>query len=185
MLSGHIGVAVGYLFVVFLLCWFVILSRGHVVVKILSVGFSVFYAVALYAYLPSLEGYPTANDIPEGSILVSIKVQEPSVKSVGAFYLWCNPNPNLKEKSLSLFTPGGFLAYTGKDSPRAYKIPYDRELHKRLLENKKRANKVGGFLVVTKEKADEKDKVKTGDGRQTEEKIDFKVINPVEVLTKE
>jgi hypothetical protein len=185
MFIDHIGVSIGYLIVVFLLCWFVVLSRGRVAWKILAITFSVFYAVALYMYLPKIEGYPTGNEIPEGSILISVKVEEPTVESDGAFYLWCNPKPNLRKKALSLFTPGGFLAYTGHAKPRVYMMPYDRELHKKLLEQQKKAQKVGGFLVVNKKRGGKKGKQRLGEGRDTQEKIKFKVINPVEVLTKE
>ena len=184
MFIGHSGVAIGYSIVVCLLCWFVILSRGRVIAKCMAIAFSVFYAVALYMYLPQMEGYPSANEIPEGSILISIKVQEPNGNGPGAFFLWCNPDPNYKEKAMSLFSPGGLLSYTGRDKPRAYTMPYDRELHKKLLEQQKKAKKTGGFLIVTRKKGDKKGNAHHGDGREVQEKTSFRVINPVEILTK-
>jgi hypothetical protein len=43
--------------------------------------------------------------------------------------------------------------------------------------------KMGGFLIVTTGKRTKKGLA--GEGRKTKEKVKFKVINPVEILTKE
>jgi hypothetical protein len=184
MLTGHIGVAIGFLIIVTLLLWFVIYSRGKIILKLSVIAISAFYAVALWGYLPKLEGYPTSNEIPNGSILLAVKVEEPADGKPGAFYLWINPNPNYKAKAMSLFTPGFALAYTGSDAPRSHKLPYDKELHKKLLERQKRMQQHGGFMVIEKGGA-KKGPPKPGKGKKTEDKIRFKIINPVEVLTKE
>lgn len=183
MFFGIMGAVIGYLILTSLLVWFIIFSKGRILLKVFAVGFSIYYAMGLYYLLPNMQGWPTGQEIPDGSILISIRVQEPYGADPGAFYLWVNTKPDRKGHAINFIRPNGFLSYAGGKQPRAYKIPYDRETHTRLAEAKKENKQQGGWIEIVKGQK-KKGKPGKGDKDGDSEKIGFKVINPVEVLKK-
>jgi hypothetical protein len=177
MIEGIIGAVIGYVIIITLLVWFVISSRGNVLLKVFAVAFSVYYALCLFPILHKIEGWPSATTIPDGSQIISIRIREPSGDHAGAFYIWCNVRPQKRKQALYALNPAGVFTYVGDKQPRAFKMPYDKEMHRKILEAKKRAKKNGGWLETKLIKGKELSKQR---GR-----VEFKVINPITVLTKE
>jgi len=182
MLTGIIGAAVGYIILTSLLAWLVILSRGRTVLKVCAVAFSIYYAMGLYSLLHDIEGWPSSQDIPAGSNVISIRIQEPSGSDLGAIYIWCSINPDNKKAAISALRPSSMLSYVGGKQPRAFKMPYDREMHKRIAEAQKNAKKNGGWIKIESLKGERGD---GGQGEKQSNQIGFKVINPMSILTKE
>jgi hypothetical protein len=70
-----------------------------------------------------LAGWPSADTLPERFALLAVVVEEPSAKTRGALYLWINAIENGKPVA----------------RPRAYRLPYAKDLHALLNEGMKKA----------------------------------------------
>jgi len=71
----------------------------------------------------NLSGWPTADALPERFTLLAVVVEEPSARTAGALYLWVNAIEQGKPVP----------------QPRAYKLPYTKDLHALLNEGMKKA----------------------------------------------
>lgn len=83
-------------------------------------------ATVLYFYghaaVHSIWGIPSADPLPERFLMLSAVVQEPSARGPGAMFLWVS---ELREGQPLL-------------EPRAYRLPYTKELHAQIDEGLKR-----------------------------------------------
>ncbi|MFM2121057.1 MAG: hypothetical protein RL722_2525 [Pseudomonadota bacterium] len=68
-------------------------------------------------------GWPSSDALPERFVLLATVIEEPSAKSPGALYVWLQALENGK--------PG--------KAPRAYQLPYTKDLHALLNEGMKKA----------------------------------------------
>ena len=107
-----------------LLCTFALLwSRWPGWLKgLLVTGVAVFY---FYAddVVHNLAGWPTTDTLPERFTLLAVVIEEPTNKTPGALFLWVNGLQNGKPVAL----------------PRAYKLPYTKDLHALLNEGMKKS----------------------------------------------
>ena len=71
----------------------------------------------------NLSGWPTADALPERFALLAVVIEEPSAKTPGALYLWVNAIDKGKPVA----------------QPRAFKVPYTKDLHALLNEGMKKA----------------------------------------------
>jgi hypothetical protein len=98
-------------------------SRWPAWVKVLLVG----GVAVLYFWaddvVHELSGWPSADALPERFALLAVVIEEPSAKSHGALYLWVNAIENGKPVA----------------RPRAYRLPYAKDLHAVLNEGMKKA----------------------------------------------
>ena len=106
-----------------LLCTLALLwSRWPVWLK----GLLVLAVTAFYFYaddaLHGLAGLPSRDALPERFVLLAAVIEEPGAKTKGALYVWVN---ELKD---------------GKPAaqPRAYRLPYQKDLHALLDEGMKK-----------------------------------------------
>lgn len=89
-------------------------------------GLLVIAVTGFYFYaddaLHGLAGLPTREALPERFVLLAAVIEEPGAKSKGALYVWVN---ELKD---------------GKPAaqPRAYRLPYQKDLHALLNEGMKK-----------------------------------------------
>jgi hypothetical protein len=110
-------IAIGFVLLAGLLLWFVIGSRGAWWVKLGAIVVASTFTFAVWDALGSFSGWPTEQDLPSRSLLLSSSVDEPK-----AIYVWVIPP-----------SPSGVLAYKADTSePRAYRLPYSRQLHEQL-----------------------------------------------------
>jgi len=68
-------------------------------------------------------GWPNADALPERFVLLAAVIDEPTKKSDGALYVWVNALKDGKPDA----------------SPRAYRLPYSKDLHSLLNEGMKKA----------------------------------------------
>src|SRR5262249_5552830 len=98
-------------------------SRWPVWAKsLLVVGVTAFYFFAFEA-VSDMWGWPAAEALPERFVLLAAVIEEPTKQSPGALYVWVN--------SLD----GGHPA----QQPRAFRLPYEKDLHALLNEGLKKA----------------------------------------------
>jgi len=71
----------------------------------------------------NLGGWPSPDALPERFALLAVVIEEPSAKTSGALYLWVNAIEGGKPVA----------------QPRAYKLPYTKDLHALLNEGMKKA----------------------------------------------
>ena len=71
----------------------------------------------------NLSGWPSADALPERFALLAVVIEEPNAKTPGALYLWVNAIEKGKPVA----------------QPRAFKVPYTKDLHALLNEGMKKA----------------------------------------------
>jgi hypothetical protein len=116
-------IAIGFVLLAGLLLWLVIGSRGPWWLKLPAILCTCLFTFAVWDALDSFSGWPTAQTPPPRALLLSTTVDEPR-----AIYLWVvAPSSH------------GFLEYRSEGAePRAYRLPYSRQLHAQV----DRANKL-------------------------------------------
>jgi len=121
MTASILGLTAGFVFVVVLLLALNLRTAFHWGVKAAVILLAlVFYGVTLTS-LPGFYGWPTRESLPQKFLLVAMDVQEPRNETdAGAIYIWATALQGNNNK------------------PRAYELPYNRELHSRLAAAKKR-----------------------------------------------
>lgn len=72
-----------------------------------------------YWAIHDMWGLPSTDKLPERFVMIAAFVEEPVKKNPGALYLWVSEIEDGQETVLN---------------PRAYKLPYNRELHERINE---------------------------------------------------
>ena len=186
MWSGYIGLTVAFVIISAIVLWFSIQTPGHNIIKAILIPATVWYGLVLYYAVPNLMGWPISQSIPEDSHVLSIRIKEPDPKhnDPGAIYFWVNIKPESKSPEQTvkaLFNPQILFSYNGKTQPRAYQLPYSRELHKAIVEAQRRAQGVPDAQLKTK-----KAKPKQGNTGNDESKapLELKIINPVTAFPK-
>ncbi len=97
-------------------------SRWPVWLKgLLVVAVSVFYFYA-DEVVHGVWGWPSADALPEHFVLLGAVIDEPTAKRPGAVYVWVNALEDGKPAA----------------QPRAYKLPYAKDLHALLNEGLKK-----------------------------------------------
>jgi hypothetical protein len=89
---------------------------------LLVAGVTGFYFYADDA-VHNMWGWPSSDALPERFVLLATVIEEPSARSAGALYVWLQALDNGK--------PG--------KAPRAYVLPYTKDLHSLLNEGMKKA----------------------------------------------
>jgi len=118
-----LSVILGYAALLFLCALALVWSRWPAWLKgLLVVGVTVLYFHA-NATLHSLWGLPSPDPLPERFVLLAAVIEEPSKKNDGALFVWVNPLEDGKPTPV----------------PRAYRLPYSKDLHALLNEGMKKA----------------------------------------------
>lgn len=89
---------------------------------LLVAGVAVFYFWA-DDVVHNLSGWPTVDALPERFALLAVVIEEPTNKSPGALYLWVNAIEGARPVA----------------QPRAFRVPYTKDLHALLNEGMKKA----------------------------------------------
>jgi hypothetical protein len=189
MWSGYIGLSIAFVIISAIVLWFSIRTPGQIIIKALLIPATVWYGLVLYYSVPNLMGWPISQSIPDDSQVLSIRIKEPDPQQndPGAIYFWANIKPDSKSPEQTvkaLFDPKSMFSYNSKTQPRAYQLPYSRELHKAIVEAQRKAQGVPGAQLRTKKA--KKGKSKRGDtgNHASKAKLELKIINPVKSLPK-
>lgn len=110
--------------VLVLLCAMALLfSRWPVWLKgLLVAGVTIFYFHA-DDLVHGMWGWPSADALPERFVLLAAVIDEPTAKSAGNLYVWVNALQDGKPSA----------------QPRAYRLPYAKDLHALLNEGMKKS----------------------------------------------
>lgn len=182
MWLGYLGLTVAYICLITITLWILIRSTAHTAIKVILIAFAIWYGLALYYATPNFMGWPTIQSIPDGSRVLSVRIQEPDKNSSGAIYFWLNVRPVKRTITLAeILDPRKIFLYYSEVEPRAYKLPYSRELHKRIMKASGKKSKTPGGLMVIKRKGR---KGKGKKGLYPDDQLKFKIINPITLLPK-
>lgn len=178
---GYIGISVGFVLLAVLVLGKT-LWRAHHAWRAVLVAGVLWFGVALYYATLSFTGWPSPQNIPEGSRVVSIRIEEPNIKhgTKGGIYLWLDVSEGNREAAIYEILAGQGFSYYSDVEPRAYKIPYSKSTHKKIISAMKQRKR--GYQLFVKGK--KKGKGKKRSGKKNKSVIEFKIINPVELLKK-
>ena len=140
--GGVSGITILYALIASLLCWFIIGVRGRWIIKTLIIALSIWFAITLAYTFNNFMGWPSEEDFKtETSQIIWFQIKEPSKahNTKGAIYIWLREiNPPEEPRPLSireLFNPMHWFVYPDRyTAPRAYRIDYTKEMHKKLRE---------------------------------------------------
>ena len=189
ILGGISGVTILYVLLMVLLSWSIIGIKGRWITKGLIIAIAIWFSVTLYYSFHNFMGWPTEETIStQYSQLIWFQIKEPSKVSnhPGAIYLWVREiSTSEKIEGLSLkqlSDPMVWFTYPDETVPRAYKIPYTKEAHKKLREAAEgRKTGVRTYVEVEKKKL-RPDRL----GQQkVEDIIKFKLISPQDIIPKD
>lgn len=123
-----IAIPLGFLLLAGTLCWFFASTKRRWVVKGVLTLFMTFYSLEVHDALDSYSGWPAAEAMPQRALLLSATVREPnpSKNDLGAIFLWVVP--------LGQDDPGPFAYRPISGEPRAYKLPYSRDMHEQASQ---------------------------------------------------
>jgi hypothetical protein len=169
-----------------ILGWLIIRVRGNLVSKLVVISMCLWYTLAVISAIPSIKGWATDQSVSGSScVLISHHIDEPTW-----IYFWVLKlsDKQLSEKIGQLDPRTAFQVEEGS-SPRAYKTPYTKQLHKNLMELlTKRGEKGGMILLKGKDRkgSDRKGTESTEIGDQrNQDNIELSYINPSSLLPKE
>jgi|19_taG_2_1085344.scaffolds.fasta_scaffold00255_17 hypothetical protein len=144
-----LGIALSFLLLAAGILWFVIGSKGWVILKAFMIVIVCASAITVFNTLQSFKGWPALDNTPQKFMIKWVDVHEPKGTYEGDIFVWISKPPKyvlkepLKEKN-------NFLYYKGEDhEPRAYRIPYSKEMHK-MMQKAKAALKKGQPVMVDK-----------------------------------
>ena len=190
ILGGISGITILYVLLMILLSWIIIGIKGRWITKGLITAIAIWFSVTLYYSFHNFMGWPTEETIStQYSQLIWFQIKEPSKVSnhPGAIYLWVREIPDSEKiegltlKQLS--NPMIWFTYPDETVPRAYKISYTKEAHKKLREAAEgRKTGIRAYVEIDKEKAS----MQGGVGHEDrKDGITFKLINPQDIIPKD
>ena len=184
MFDSMTGLVVAFILLAIVTAWNTIRTKGWLGLKIITISILIWYGFVVYFTIPQIMGWPTKKDLPANSKIISVRIIEPRGTDKGAMYFWLSRKPDHKKDAMNLLRPDKFLIFTGGIQPRSYKIPYDRELHKKLLEAQKKQRKQRGSSLMTGKKGVKIKGKQKGQSNSPTEKP-FKILNPFDTLRKD
>lgn len=145
MTLGYIGLAVSFLLVALVLLNLFIRSKIPFGWKLAAITIVTWYGLVAVAIPDNFAGWAKKTQPPDGLIVLGLFVDEPSKFGDGGIYFWGIPSPSQKELVKIGLNPRDFTAYIASREPRCYKMPYDKEFHRKLIaaQREKEKNKSG------------------------------------------
>lgn len=185
---GVAGLTVAFVILAMVLLWVLITSRTHVVIKIFLISFVLWYGAVLYYTPDNLMGWARSiyskDYLPDKSWVQNVIIKEPNKKTKEPGYIYFLVIVYQIENKTSLtLDPRSTFTYKGDKEPRLYKVEYSRKLHKEIIRVQKDRKKAGKGSVIFVGKKKKGDEGNSGDGSPA--KLQFKIINPVDLIIKE
>ena len=131
-------------------------------------------------------GWPTTQLIADNSHILSLRIKEPNPLNddAGAIYIWADTQANLENPQkamIALLNPKTTFAYESTIDPRAYKLPYRRQMHKVILKARKQMAAMPGSQMQIK---NSNSKPGSPANIQANAGLNIEIINPVRLLPK-
>ena len=115
-----------FIIITSLILWFVIGSRGMWGLKAATIAAALCFCLSISFSLDNFEGWPSDTSLPEEFRVHWIVIEEPDKKGgEGAVYIWAEGLEPEEDKDKWWLS----FEKDDTDAPRAYKLPYNRELH--------------------------------------------------------
>jgi len=189
---GYIGLAAAYILIVSLLLWLFINSKANLILKILVVPMAMWYGIALY-YTPSnLMGWPTpidsAADLPPDAFVTAVQIKEPNKLTGDKGNIFITVIKAASDGGLNVklsLNPKDAFTYNGNGEPRTFKLPYSKQLHKKILAAQKAQNAAKGSKIKTNKKTKGKKKKGTPGEDDSKDKATFRIVNPITLMPKD
>ncbi|RJQ71438.1 MAG: hypothetical protein C4519_19525 [Desulfobacteraceae bacterium] len=184
---GYSGLAVAFVVLGAVLVWVMIQTPGRYLIKAALTPPIIWYGVVLYFAVQNLMGWPATHKIPESSLLLAVRVNEPNPaqNSPGAIYLWVNEASDTTDAPQSNgipLDPRMVFKFQNLNDPRAYKVPYSREMHEAIVKAQMQAQATPGALMKVRRNGKPVDSRE--ERNQNREPITMEVINPKDLLPK-
>ena len=140
------GIALGFVLIAALTLWFIIGSKGHWVSKATMILMSLYFCLSVGFSVSDFMGWPTDEDLPEKFRVYWLVIDEPDPKrdDGGNIYVWLQPDLET-EGTHDSWHDYLLSFYDGDSEPRAYRLPYTRELHE---QSQKALNTIMGGGAV-------------------------------------
>ena len=178
------GLTFAFLLLASVLSYIVIGTKINPILKVIVIVVTTWYSIALYATPGNIAGWPKMVDrLPDKAWILYAKIVEPSETDPGGMYFWVHEK-QIYEKSLNNINPMVAFIEIGRITPRAYGIPYDKELHKQFEKLKRKRSRDGGSGYIIFHQGGYN---MGGDGNKKQgeyNKPKFKITNPVDLLPK-
>jgi len=186
VISAYLGLSVAYIIIVAILLYAVLKTDLYVVAKVFIITIVMWYGLVLFYTPPKLMGWPTIQELPYDSevMILNFLIREPIAGNSGGIYFWLiKKDEGIELSIVDQLNPKNIFDYDEKNAPRSYKIPYTRELHKELMEKRKAAGKLGGYIVLRRNK--QKAAKSSGKNRRSyKSEFKVKIFNPQTILKK-
>lgn len=127
MIGATLAIPVAFIMLAALVCWLVIGTRGKWSYKLPVMVLVPALGLAVWAAIGSYQGWPTPERMPDKVLLKWYDVHTPqkATGDPGVIYIWAVP--------LTQTDKPGILEYRyPQGAPRAYEMPYSRQLHETL-----------------------------------------------------
>lgn len=187
--TGMGGIISLYILLIGMLGWFVIGATGKWWAKGTMIALSLWFGLTLFYTVHNFMGWPTLEQINnERSQILYFQIREPSKKydDEGAIYLWVRVLRSTEEPKAKTFqelmNPMTWFLYTDKRAPRAYKLPYTKEVHEQLEELTKQKQNKGSEGYI--EKGDNEEKGSPEEQGNRSQQIQIIVIDPSSLIPK-
>ena len=183
ILSAYFGLCIAFIIIASLLLYFIINSKAHVLIKAVIIPIVIWFTLVLYFTPDKLMGWPTHAEPPDGSIVLLDIIKEPGAGQKGFIDLLVIVRDSSKLTLFEQLNPVNTFSYNDKNTERIYRLPYDRDLHKKLIEAKKKAGRSRG--MITYKRGKKKPGEKANNQSNFKDDAGFKVINPVTIIPKD
>jgi hypothetical protein len=180
---GIIGLAITYLLISVPLLIICVKSNISGLYKFLLIPIVLWYSMVLYSVPGNFMGWPKYQEPPDKAIVLSSWIEEPKQNDKGGIYLWALNFPKVTKKEIT-FNPQAFIDQVKKEIPRAYKIPYSKEMHEKLLAAQKKQKEEQSLMQWHRGKSKFGERGKTGKKKEGEDESGFTLVKPQELLPK-
>lgn len=163
-----LAIVIAFIALFVLLLWLIINVHGKWWLKLFAIVGTLSFCLVVWNALGSYLGWPASPPLPRKAIFIWAEIQEPDPRSgdPGAIYLWLVAIQQKESDS-----PNPLAYFPEAKDPRAYRLPYSRELHEALLKAlwmRGRGRTVimdDGEGEASGDESDEGDGAEGGDGR--------------------
>jgi len=187
MWQGTGSLAVAFVLIVSVLLLIFIKPNIKTWIKAIIIPVVIWFGFAVWFVPMNLMGWPLPTEIgeiPGNSIVKSIIINEPAFEDDGNICFWLVPLPAEIEQVL-LNPKTASMPEIIPNEPRSYRIPYNKELHSKLLKAQEEKDKSEGNILLFKGlRSSSGDKSKNGVVAENEDDFGFKIINLQEVFKK-